>query len=134
MQIRHQKYVMMENRAFREQQYAKRRQQDYEEALNMEFVISERAREEYKNQTKMQLDQHFEILERKAAAKHAKNLEFANEVVSQIVDLSLKVSFCPLLYLKKTKFSNFTRFQAIAFSMIKMNYPENFCKNGKLSS
>ncbi|KAJ3063733.1 Sperm flagellar protein 2, partial [Rhizoclosmatium hyalinum] len=51
MQIRLEKDFMCENRMHREEQYAKRRQKDYEEALEREFILAEKAREEYKKQT-----------------------------------------------------------------------------------
>ncbi|KAI9355938.1 hypothetical protein DFJ73DRAFT_824011 [Zopfochytrium polystomum] len=92
MQIRHQKEVMRQNRIFREEQYSKRRQKDYEEALEREFALAERRREEYKRQTALQLSQHLEILARKAEAKHAKNSDLCRDIVYQIVDLSVRIS------------------------------------------
>ncbi|KAJ3111829.1 Sperm flagellar protein 2 [Phlyctochytrium bullatum] len=91
MQVRHQKEVMRENRVFRDQQYAKRRQRDYEEALQRERFLAQKAREEYLQQTKLQLAQHREILARKAAAKHYRNTQICSEIVEQILDMSLKV-------------------------------------------
>ncbi|KAI9311754.1 hypothetical protein BDR26DRAFT_1017305 [Obelidium mucronatum] len=92
MQIRLEKDFMCENRMHREEQYAKRRQQDYEEALEREFILAEKAREEYKKQTQLQLAQHFEILAIKAGEKHIKNANICKEIVHQIVDLSFKIS------------------------------------------
>ncbi|KAI8829998.1 hypothetical protein BJ741DRAFT_367645 [Chytriomyces cf. hyalinus JEL632] len=92
MQIRLEKDFMCENRMIREEQYAKRRQKDYEEALEREFILAERARIEYKKQTELQLAQHFEILAIKAAEKHAKNAMSCQDIVHQIVDLSLRVA------------------------------------------
>ncbi|KAI8620173.1 hypothetical protein BC830DRAFT_1100580 [Chytriomyces sp. MP71] len=92
MQIRLEKDFMCENRMIREEQYAKRRQKDYEEALEREFIIAERAREEYKRQTELQLAQHFEILAMKAAEKHIKHAVACKEIVHQIVDLSFKIA------------------------------------------
>ncbi|KAI8843668.1 hypothetical protein BC829DRAFT_400872 [Chytridium lagenaria] len=93
MQVRHQKEVMRENRIFRDQQYGKRRQKDYEEALQREHELAERAREEYRQQTELQLAQHREILARKAAEKHQKHTKVCAGIVDQILDLSLKVCF-----------------------------------------
>ncbi|KAJ3001878.1 UNVERIFIED_CONTAM: Sperm flagellar protein 2, partial [Siphonaria sp. JEL0065] len=90
MQIRLERDFMCENRMHREEQFAKRRQKDYEEALDREFVLAERAREEYKRQTTLQFAQYFEILAIKAGEKHIKNANVCKEIIHQIVDLSFK--------------------------------------------
>ncbi len=92
MQVRHEKQVIKENRIARELQYAERRQQDYVEAIEREFELAERAREEFKKQTALKLAQHLEILEAKKAAKHEKNIETVCSMVKDLVELSLKVS------------------------------------------
>ena len=91
MQVRHQKEVMRENRIYREEQYARRRQKDYEEALNREHEIALKAREDYKKHTALQLAQHLEILNRKTEEKHKKHSNICKDIVYQILDLSTKV-------------------------------------------
>ena len=92
MQVRHEKQVMKENRIFREKQYAERRQKDYEEALDKEFELAERAREEFQRQTALQLAQHLEILEKKSQLKHKKTVDMISKLTNEIIDLSLKVA------------------------------------------
>ena len=92
IQIRHEKDVMHENRVFREQQYAERRQKDYEDAISREYELCEKARAEYKEQCALQLAQHREILNAKRAAKHAKNIQYCNEIVKDIITYAFKVA------------------------------------------
>lgn len=92
MLVRHEKQVIKENRIAREIQYAERRQQDYVEAIEREFELAERAREEFKKQTALKLAQHLEILEAKKAAKHEKNIGMVSGLVSDLLELSLKIA------------------------------------------
>lgn len=90
-QVRHEREVMRQNRVFREQQYADRRQKDYEKALAREYDMCERAREEYRKQTALQLAQHQEILSQKKAEKYRKKYNLCLNIVNDIVDLSTRV-------------------------------------------
>ncbi|KAI9197523.1 uncharacterized protein BJ171DRAFT_427982 [Polychytrium aggregatum] len=92
MCVRHEKEVMKNNRIFRENQYAERRQRDYELALEREYELAELARQEYNRQTALQLEQHKSILNMKAEKKHRKNTMICLEIVNQIVDLSVRIS------------------------------------------
>ncbi|KAJ1532453.1 Sperm flagellar protein 2 [Nowakowskiella sp. JEL0078] len=109
MQVRHEKEVMRSNRIYLEEQFAKRRQQDYEEALQREFILFEREREEYKRKTQMQMQQHREILQEQAEKKHAKNIMRCESIVHNIIDLSLKVVSC-----LKMKLFNYVKMLQIA--------------------
>lgn len=88
---RKEKEVMIQNYQFREQQYQERRQKDFEEALERERELVSRAREDYRRQLEMQLEQHQTLLARKAHVKHLKNLEFCTKVLSDLVELSFKM-------------------------------------------
>lgn len=92
LQTRREKDIIRDNRILREKQYAERRQKDYEEALENEFRLAERAREDYKNKTALQLQQHLEILERKANEKHEKNCKMVGQILEDILDLSFKIA------------------------------------------
>ena len=92
LQTRREKDIIRDNRILREKQYDERRQKDYEEALDAEFRLAERAREEFKNRTALQLQQHLEILQRKAKEKHAKNSQMIRHLVGDIVELTLKIA------------------------------------------
>ncbi|RKO88594.1 hypothetical protein BDK51DRAFT_40064 [Blyttiomyces helicus] len=92
MQVRHDKEVMRENRAFREQQYAERRERDYEDALAREHDLAQRAREEYAHLAELQLDQHREILAAKRAETHRKHYAMCSEIVRHVVDLAINSS------------------------------------------
>lgn len=60
--------------------------------MDNEFRLAERAREEYKSKTTLQLQQHLEILQRKAAEKHAKNSKMIGHLLEDIFDLSFKIA------------------------------------------
>ena len=92
LQTRREKEIIRDNRILREKQYAERRQKDYEEALDNEFRLFERAREEYQKQTALQLQQHLEILNKKSREKHQKAIRMVNQFVDEIIDLSLKIA------------------------------------------
>jgi hypothetical protein len=91
MDIRNEKETIRLNRKVREEQYDARRQQDYEEALSREAEFYAKARQEYNDQTEMQLAQHLEILAVKASEKHAENAEFCGNVVSNLIQIAFKV-------------------------------------------
>ena len=92
LQTRREKEIIRDNRILREKQYAERRQKDYEEALDNEFRLAERAREEFKNRTALQLQQHLEILQKKAREKHSKNSQMIRNLIGDILELSLKIA------------------------------------------
>ena len=92
LQTRREKEIIRENRIFRERQYAERRQKDYEEALEHEFRLAERARLDYKKRTALQLKQHLAILEKKVQKKHQKNCANVNVLINDIIDLSMKIT------------------------------------------
>lgn len=60
--------------------------------MQNEFRLAERARGEYKSRTALQLQQHLEILERKAAAKHEKSCKMISHILDDILDLSFKIA------------------------------------------
>ncbi|KAI8587012.1 hypothetical protein BDZ88DRAFT_399175, partial [Geranomyces variabilis] len=92
LQVRHERQVMRENRLFLEKQYTQRRQKDYEEALAREYDLCERAREEYRRATALQLAQHHEILEDKKREKHRKRERDCRDIVLDVLQLSMKIS------------------------------------------
>lgn len=92
MDVRLEKDIMRENRRFREEQYNARRQKDFEEALDREADFYTKAKQEYNEQTEMQLAQHREILAEKAAQKHIKNAQFCGQIVSNLIQIAFKVS------------------------------------------
>lgn len=92
MDVRREKETIQENRRFREDQYAERRQKDYEEALDREAHFYEKSRKDYEEQTEMQLVQHKEILAAKAAKRHKRNTEYCREVVFNLIEIAFKVN------------------------------------------
>ncbi|KAI9096087.1 hypothetical protein DFS34DRAFT_623887 [Phlyctochytrium arcticum] len=90
--VRHEREVMRENRVFRERQYERRRQEDYENALAREYHECEKAREMYKRQTALQLAQHRELLAQKAAEKHQRRYMACQDIVDDIFNLSVRIS------------------------------------------
>jgi adenylate kinase family enzyme len=90
MQVRHEKEVMRENRIYREEQFTKSRQIEYEQALEREHQLCLTLKQEYEQQVEMQMRQHFEILEQKKRMKHDKNVRFCHHLVDQVVDLCFK--------------------------------------------
>jgi hypothetical protein len=90
---------MRENRIFREEQYAKRRHKDYEEAYTREQIMAIRSMEDYEKQTSLHLAQHLEILDLKAAHKHYSDSRTCEGIVHQIIDLCFKVN-APLTYIQ----------------------------------
>ncbi|KAI8999817.1 hypothetical protein BC832DRAFT_563700 [Gaertneriomyces semiglobifer] len=92
MQIRHEREVIRQNRLLREQQYVQRRQKDYEVALAREHERCKRAREEYVQSTALRLQQHKDILESRAAASHHRHRVMCEQIISDVLDLSFKIS------------------------------------------
>ncbi|KAI8807069.1 hypothetical protein BJ742DRAFT_854688 [Cladochytrium replicatum] len=92
MLIRREKEIMKQNRAYIDDQYAKRRQQDFEESVERAYMLYETARKEYREQTTMQLAKHREILEERKRIRHERNCLFVKDLFNQILNLSQKIA------------------------------------------
>ena len=92
MATRNEKEQIISNRIYRQKQYDERRQLDYEQALEREHANALHAQFEYKQQTEMQLLQHFEILANKKANQHDKNVNNCRVLVNQLLNFSFKIS------------------------------------------
>lgn len=99
MQTRHEKEVMLENRVFREEQYATFRQKEYEEALHREHELYIGAKNEYRHQVGMQMDQHFEIMKQKQERTHEKNIAWVEEkITNELINLTFKMTDYKILH------------------------------------
>jgi hypothetical protein len=91
LQIRHEKQVILENRIYRENQYNDYRQKEYEQALDREAALYNNAKEEYRHQVGMQVEQHLEIIEKKKQAVHERNVAEMKALVLDLLSLVFKV-------------------------------------------
>jgi hypothetical protein len=92
LKIRHEKQVILENRIFREQQYTEFRQREYEEALEREHALYTHAKDEYRQQVGMQMEQHLEIINQKKRVAHERNIEVVKSALDGIIELVFKVN------------------------------------------
>lgn len=90
--MRHEKEIMIENRIFRDEQYATYRQQEYDDAIARERELMKLAKSEYAEQVAMQLAQHRELLNIRNEEKHQLNVTFVSQVMNQIFDIVFNVS------------------------------------------
>ncbi|XP_037535972.1 sperm flagellar protein 2 [Nematolebias whitei] len=91
MQIRRQKEVILENCAFREQQYQQRREKDFQEALDREAVLAQQAKLAREEDIKKELEFSSRIAAERAQSRHKKHFESCKDILGQIVDLASKV-------------------------------------------
>lgn len=93
MKVRHEKQVILENRIFRDQQYTEFRQREYEEALEREHALYTQAKEEYRQQIGMKMEQHIEIIKQKKRIAHERNIEVVKSALDGIIQLVFKVNY-----------------------------------------
>uniref|UniRef100_A0A3B5LL44 Calponin-homology (CH) domain-containing protein n=1 Tax=Xiphophorus couchianus TaxID=32473 RepID=A0A3B5LL44_9TELE len=86
MQIRRQKEVILENRLFREEQYKRQREKDFQEALDKEHAKLARAEEIEKEIEFCKM-----VAAERAHEKHMKHYTICSETLGQIVDMATTV-------------------------------------------
>ena len=91
MHARHEKDVIIQNRIFREKQYAERRQKDFEDFLDREAELSIKLKEDYQQQAQAEKQRREQIHKAKMEARYNKHYQFCQSVLFQIIDLSTKV-------------------------------------------
>jgi hypothetical protein len=91
LQVRNEKHVICENRIYREEQYTKQRSLEFQEAIDLEYELYEKARLEFKNSTILQMEQHRAILESKRQKRLEKSTIFCKNVVDELLNLIFKV-------------------------------------------
>ncbi|MEQ2292196.1 hypothetical protein AMECASPLE_020615 [Ameca splendens] len=91
MQIRRQKEVILENRLFREQQYQEQTERDFQQALDREAVLAQRAKLARDEEMKKELELCNRIAAEHAQSRHREHFDSWLDVLGQIVDLATKV-------------------------------------------
>lgn len=91
MLVKNEKQVIHENRIYRDEQYSKMRCKEYQDAIDREYLLFEKAREEFKISTKLQMDRHQEILESKKIKRLEKSTSFCRFIVDELLLLVFKV-------------------------------------------
>ncbi|KAG4097622.1 hypothetical protein H8356DRAFT_940672 [Neocallimastix lanati (nom. inval.)] len=91
MEMRKQKNLIYEDRCKKNQQYAEKREKDYELALIREEELGRKSREEYERKLLLQKQKHDEELLIKEEEKKQETYRIINEIVSELVDLSCKI-------------------------------------------
>ncbi len=79
---------MKENRMLREQQYAERRAQDWEQTLRRELELHASMRQQYQTQTASEMTAWEEAQRARAAAKAAKHQAMCEKMAWQLVGLA----------------------------------------------
>ncbi|XP_075324973.1 sperm flagellar protein 2-like [Odontesthes bonariensis] len=91
MQMRKQKQVILANQLFKEQQYQRRREKDFQEALYSETVLAQQAKLARAEEIRKELEFCDRIAAERALSRHKKHFESCKDIVGQIVDLATKV-------------------------------------------
>ena len=76
--------VMRENRLMREQQYAERRDKDWESSLMREAELRRSMREQYEEQARVEMEALEAGKQARAAAKAAKHAAMCKEIAWQV--------------------------------------------------
>ncbi|XP_047246702.1 sperm flagellar protein 2 isoform X3 [Girardinichthys multiradiatus] len=97
MQISRQKEVILENRLFREQQYQEQTERDFQQALDREAVLAQRAKLARDEEMKKELELCNRIAAEHAQSRHREHFDNWLDVLGQIVDLATKVGEYRLL-------------------------------------
>eukprot|EP00878_Enallax_costatus_P044531 GHUV01053192.1.p1 GENE.GHUV01053192.1~~GHUV01053192.1.p1 ORF type:complete len:383 (+),score=153.40 GHUV01053192.1:92-1240(+) len=90
-QLRQEKAAMEADRQLREEQYAARREKDWEETLRREAEIHRSIKAQHDAATQQELTSWKEQQEARSAAKKAKRTAIANKVAWQLVQLAERV-------------------------------------------
>uniref|UniRef100_A0A3B5LGY1 EF-hand domain-containing protein n=1 Tax=Xiphophorus couchianus TaxID=32473 RepID=A0A3B5LGY1_9TELE len=91
MQIRRQKEVILENRLFREEQYKRQREKDFQEALDKEAVLAEHAKLARAEEIEKEIEFCKMVAAERAHEKHMKHYTICSETLGQIVDMATTV-------------------------------------------
>eukprot|EP00163_Fabomonas_tropica_P032742 TRINITY_DN8345_c0_g1_i1.p1 TRINITY_DN8345_c0_g1~~TRINITY_DN8345_c0_g1_i1.p1 ORF type:complete len:1720 (-),score=519.06 TRINITY_DN8345_c0_g1_i1:23-5182(-) len=91
MAVREEKEQIRRNRIIRQQQYAERRERDYQESLARDAEWGRQQRAEYQEKAKQQESRLAEHKRRLADIKHAKHTEFCLNLVGEIVKFAGKI-------------------------------------------
>lgn len=90
-ETRREKEVLLQNRHYRDQQYAERRSKDYRESLAREHQLSLQLREDYVRQADSLKLQHGDIMAAKKAERVKKHTVICASIINQVFDLSMTV-------------------------------------------
>ncbi|XP_032435478.1 sperm flagellar protein 2 isoform X2 [Xiphophorus hellerii] len=91
MQIRRQKEVILENRLFREEQYKRQREKDFQEALDKEAVLAEHAKLARAEEIEKEIEFCKMVAAERAHEKHMKHYTICSETLGQMVDMATTV-------------------------------------------
>ncbi|XP_068559691.1 sperm flagellar protein 2 isoform X2 [Cebidichthys violaceus] len=91
LQIRVQKDVIRKNRLFREQQCQRRRERDFQEALEREAALAQQARLDRAEEIRKELEFCNRIAAERAQGRYEKHFKTCKDILEQIVDLATKV-------------------------------------------
>eukprot|EP01135_Chromosphaera_perkinsii_P000517 Nk52_evm11s106 gene=Nk52_evmTU11s106 len=91
MHARHEKDVIIQNRIFREKQYAERRQKDFADFLDREAELSIKLKKDYEEKAVAEKERRDQLHRSRLEAKYNKHYSFCRSVLLQIVDLTTKV-------------------------------------------
>ncbi|XP_065657817.1 sperm flagellar protein 2 isoform X5 [Hydra vulgaris] len=89
--LKKEKEIMKNNRLELERQYSKRRQKEFQEALDREAEFCRLDKIKYAEEVRKQQEIHDEIVKIKALEKHEKHCKICKEIVFDIIDLVCKV-------------------------------------------